>query len=361
MENADKVYTDLQKHLDKQAVGFPATKSGVEIRILKELFTPEQAGLTLHLNYQPQSVREIFNSVKGKGMSLKKVKSMLEEMETNGAILSTIQNGTERYFTIPLVVGIWEMRWLANKATPQFMADFGEYGSSGFGKTFVSTKVSQTRIIPVEKSISVGHRVTTYDHIREIINSTDGQIGVGRCMCREIAKQRGQPCKITSRQETCMAFSDWARHFIKFGIFREINRKEALEVIRQNEEDGLVLQPTNYQKIDFVCSCCGCCCGILTSLKRLPKPAENWAHNFYAEVDTEVCTGCGTCVERCQMNAAVLNEENGFSTINLDRCIGCGNCVASCPSGALRLVKMEKVTVPPQDSTNLYKILAEKK
>lgn len=45
MTNADKVYVELQQHLDKLAVGFPATKSGVEIRILKELFNPEQASL----------------------------------------------------------------------------------------------------------------------------------------------------------------------------------------------------------------------------------------------------------------------------------------------------------------------------
>ena len=59
MENADKVYSDLQQHLDKQAVGFPATKSGVEIRILKHLFNPEQASLALHLTYKPQSAADI--------------------------------------------------------------------------------------------------------------------------------------------------------------------------------------------------------------------------------------------------------------------------------------------------------------
>jgi Na+-translocating ferredoxin:NAD+ oxidoreductase subunit B len=51
MENADVVYKELQKHLDKQAVGFPATQSGIKIRILKELFNSEQASLALHLNY----------------------------------------------------------------------------------------------------------------------------------------------------------------------------------------------------------------------------------------------------------------------------------------------------------------------
>ena len=43
MERNDKIYIKLQKHLDNQAVGFPATKTGVEIRLLKHIFTPEEA------------------------------------------------------------------------------------------------------------------------------------------------------------------------------------------------------------------------------------------------------------------------------------------------------------------------------
>ena len=40
MKNVEDVdiYRKLQEHLDKYAVGFPATKSGVEIKVLKHLF-----------------------------------------------------------------------------------------------------------------------------------------------------------------------------------------------------------------------------------------------------------------------------------------------------------------------------------
>ena len=80
MDNADKIYNELQQHLDKQAVGFPATKSGVEIRILKELFNPEQASVALHITYQPQSAADIHKNVKDSGISLEKVKSLLKKM-----------------------------------------------------------------------------------------------------------------------------------------------------------------------------------------------------------------------------------------------------------------------------------------
>jgi hypothetical protein len=35
MDQVDQAFIKLQKHLNNQAVGFPATKTGVEIRILK--------------------------------------------------------------------------------------------------------------------------------------------------------------------------------------------------------------------------------------------------------------------------------------------------------------------------------------
>jgi electron transport complex protein RnfB len=84
VENTEKVYSDLQKHLDKQAVGFPATKSGVELRILKELFSPEQANLALHINYKPQSAREIHNSVKASGISLEKSRACWKRWKETG-------------------------------------------------------------------------------------------------------------------------------------------------------------------------------------------------------------------------------------------------------------------------------------
>ena len=234
-----------------------------------------------------------------------------------------------------------------------------EMRAGEFGRAYTSTKVSQMRTIPVGKSITVEHHVTTYDNIRDIINNTSDPIVINRCMCRMGAAARGNPCKKTHREETCMAFGEWAKLAVAGGV-RPISKEEALEIMRQNEEDGLVLQPNNYRKVDFVCACCGCCCGILKVQKALPDPAVVWAHNFYATVDAGSCTGCGTCVERCQVNAIGIDEKSGAAVIGLERCIGCGNCVVTCASEAIKLVKKEEETVPPVDAPALYRMLAER-
>jgi Na+-translocating ferredoxin:NAD+ oxidoreductase subunit B len=357
LENTDKIYVELQKHLDKQAVGFPATKTGVELRILKELFTPEQAGVALHLSVEPKSAVQVHEEMQASYITVEKVAQLLIEMVKNGAITAKEENGNYYFFTMPLLVGIAEMH--GSRATPQFWQDFFSYIAEGFGRAYNSTKVSQMRTIPVEKSITVEHHVTTYDNIRDIINNTCDPIVVNPCMCRMGAAARGNPCKITHHEETCMAFGEWAKLAVKGGA-TPISKEKALEIMRQNEEDGLVLQPNNYQKVDFVCACCGCCCGILGLQKALPNPAVVWAHNYYAAVDAQSCTGCGTCVERCQVNAINIDENNSAAVINLERCIGCGNCVVTCPSQALKLVKKAEETVPPADAPALYRMLAER-
>lgn len=360
MNESEKVYRDLQKHLDKQVVGFPATKSGSEIRILKRLFTPEEASLAMHLSYQPCSAREFFDIVKPEGMSLADVEKLLDGMRAKGAIGRIIKENARYYFTWPLVVGMYE--WQLERLTPEFLDDISKYCSDrNFGLAFLGTRLPQMRTIPVEKSLRVEHHVTTYDNVREIINGTDDPIGIVECICRKGAKIKGRPCRKTSRLETCMCFGEWAIEGIRQGVARAISKDEALEIMRQSEEDGLVLQPSNDKKIEFICACCGCCCGMLTVLKTLPKPVDFWATNYYAVVNAESCNGCGTCVERCQMNAARIDEKTGVAGVNPDRCLGCGLCVTSCPSEAINLVRKEKETVPPEDLESLNKIIAENK
>ena len=48
------VYRKLQEHLDNMPVAYPATKSGVEIRLLKHLFTEREAELALEISAIPE-------------------------------------------------------------------------------------------------------------------------------------------------------------------------------------------------------------------------------------------------------------------------------------------------------------------
>ena len=109
-----------------------------------------------------------------------------------------------------------------------------------------------------------------------------------------------------------------------------------------------------------MCACCGDCCGMLGMIKNFPRPVDVVASNYYAQVDTELCEGCGTCVTRCQMEA--VKVEDNLSSIDLARCIGCGVCVPTCPEKAISLVKKDRETVPPETPEDLFdRILAGKR
>jgi Na+-translocating ferredoxin:NAD+ oxidoreductase RNF subunit RnfB len=150
-----------------------------------------------------------------------------------------------------------------------------------------------------------------------------------------------------------------AEYCLELGIGRAIAKEEVLEILRKAQESGLVLQPENSQRPEFICCCCGDCCGILRGLKQFPHPADFYASNYYSEVNPELCTGCEECIDICQLDA--LTMVDSVATINLDRCIGCGNCVPICSSSAIELQKKEEELLPPEDTAALYMSIMSKK
>lgn len=360
MNAENKLYRDLQKHLDEQTIGFPKTESGSDIRLLKHLFHPKEAEMAMLLTYKYEPIEKIEERGKKIGQSIEEIERVLDRTARRGMIGYREKDGVKQYRIIHYAYGMLEVALL--NPTPEFLKAHKEYSEEGtFWKEFLSTKVPQMRTIPIEKSINIEHHIGSYDEIRNIIETTEDPIVTLECVCRKGAERRGAPCKQTTRKETELAFHDLAKHFIHSGHGREVSKEEALKIIRKNEEENLVLQPSNAQGPDFVCACCGCCCGILRLHKEIPKPVDIWATNFFAEVNTDLCTGCGTCVESCQTGAMKMDEKEGISVVDLMRCLGCGLCVSSCPEEAIVLQKKEKQVIPPQTGEELNEVIMSHK
>ena len=356
MEQNEQVYMKLQKHLDKQAVGFPSTRSGVEIKILKHIFTPQEAEIACCLNYKLEPLKTIFNRAGHRVDSPEELERCLDRIQKKGGIESKIKHGIMHYCNAPLIVGMYEYQ--LNRLTPEFIKDFNEYTSGkDFGIEFLSTKLPQMRTIPVAKSIRPHHNVSTFDEVATLIRQAEGPFVIYECICRKKKSMGGKPCKKTDRQETCLAIGNMARMKLQSGAGREITRDETMSIIEKNQRQGLVLQPSNTQKAEFICSCCGCCCGMLRTHKVLPKPLDFWASNFYAKVNRDTCEGCGACEKRCQVTAIRAAEKKQPAAVNLDRCLGCGVCVPSCPTQSIALVKKSREVRPPQTREDLNEII----
>jgi ferredoxin len=165
----------------------------------------------------------------------------------------------------------------------------------------------------------------------------------------------GEPCQQTEIRETCLLFGDFAKETVASGVGRSLSKEEMLGMIERANEIGQVLQPQNIQDPKFICCCCGCCCAILKTVKNLPRPAEYFDTNYFAEVDGELCTECRNCSDRCEMDA--IEGNGGPSSVDLLRCIGCGLCVSTCPEGAIQLREKEEARTPPRSQDDLYKTI----
>jgi electron transport complex protein RnfB len=348
--NEEDVYRKLQRHLDRMPVPFPPTESGVEIRMLKRLFTPGEARVVLALSMIPEPAGVVHRRIR-REMSLEKLREALENMAERGLIVRLSGAGEPRYGKSPLVVGFYEAQ--VNRLTEAFERDFVQYLDEAFGAALHSQRTQQMRTVPINQPIPLPDRpVARHDDISDYVRACEGPFAVMNCICQQGKDLVSEPCRVTGDREHCLTFGSAARMMVERGIGRSISRDEMLAFLQRADRDGLVLQPQNTQRPLFVCCCCGCCCGVLTTAKKLPRPAEFFGTNYHAEVASDACQECGTCATRCQMEAA--SDGDGPATVDLSRCIGCGLCVSTCPSGAMRLVAKPHEKVPPEDMAKLY-------
>jgi electron transport complex protein RnfB len=329
MEN---VYERLRERLDDMATGFPSTESGVEIRILKKLFTESEADLFVKLRPIPESPKDI---AKRLDLSTDLLADQLEEMARKGLLFRVRKGQNVRYAAVPYVVGIFEFQ--LNHADEEFARDNEEYFESTFGKTIMGFQTPVMRTIPIDRQLVVDYPVAPFEDVLEIIDNQK-TIALAPCICRTTKDLIGERCD--KPLEACFSFGSHAAYYVENGMGRYISKAEAREIVIANEKAGLVMQPFNSQIAGGMCSCCGCCCGVLRGIKSQPVPADSVKSNYYAVVDVDECTGCETCMDRCQMDAISMVDD--IAQLNLDRCIGCGLCITTCPTEALSLVKKDE-------------------
>jgi Na+-translocating ferredoxin:NAD+ oxidoreductase subunit B len=336
------VYHDLREQLDQYSVGFPATESGIELRILEKLFSEEEASMFLNLGMMLETPQAVAARL---GMDPDEVAVLLDHMAEKGLIFRLKKGDAAKYAAAPFVVGSFEFQV---KDLDRELAELTEqYFHEAFGKR-ISEYDAPMRTIPVNKAVDYAYPTAPYEDVRKLFDDKD-RIAVAECICK---KQQGLLDKGCDKpREVCFAFGSHGSYYVDKGMGRWVTREEALEIIDKCDEAGLVPQPFNAQDAGGLCNCCGDCCGILRSIKLHPRPVDKVICNYFAEVDSDLCTACETCMDRCQMEAISIGSEN-TAEIDLNRCIGCGLCVTTCPTDALSLKRKSDadIRIPPEKS-----------
>ncbi len=343
----ETVYRNLARHLDNLPGGFPPTESGVELRILKRLFTLEEAELAVHLTLIPEEPRVLARRAK---ITKAEAGGRLAEMAKKGLILSLAPKGKNvSYMAAQYVIGIWEYH--VNDLDPELIQDMNEYIPTLFSQD-VWKKTPQLRTIPVKRSITSQLDVMSYEMAEELVRDKKKAL-VAPCICRRERRMMDEGCD--KPEESCLVFGMGADYYQRNGLGRLIDQQEVLDILKKADKAGLVLQPGNSEKIVNICCCCGCCCGVLRTLKTYPDPANLVSTSFTIKADAESCKGCGVCEKRCQMDALRMEDEK--VVLDASRCIGCGLCVSTCPTQSLTLVRKPESEQPriPKDiiATNI--------
>ena len=79
-------YKKLQEHLDTLPVGFPRSKSGAEIRILKFIFTAKEAQIATKLSASYETAQAVHTRARELGMTVQELEQALDKMVSKGGI-----------------------------------------------------------------------------------------------------------------------------------------------------------------------------------------------------------------------------------------------------------------------------------
>ena len=326
-------YQRLAEFLDTLPQRYPLnTESGMELNILKHIFTPEDAEWFMRLKPLPETAEEIAGRI---GRDPEETGKTLYEMSKNGLIFRMGKPGSYRYMVTAFLVGIIEFQM--NRMTPALVKDMEEFAPALYEATWMRGETRDLRTIPVAEGVSADSEIMPYENAEEVIKSAR-HIAISDCMCRKMTALLDRPCD--RPMETCFHFGSGTHYFVENGLGRYISQEEALAILKKGVEAGLVCQLGSSQTPPAMCMCCGCCCGVLVELKKHHlRPSELVNSNFFARVDPDECTGCEICIDRCQMEAIRVDD---VARVDLDRCIGCGLCAVTCPTEAIRVYRKDK-------------------
>jgi NAD-dependent dihydropyrimidine dehydrogenase PreA subunit len=186
-------------------------------------------------------------------------------------------------------------------------------------------------------------QIIPYPVARKLVLQGAPDIAVFDCPCRAT---RENPCQPT---QVCMIVG---QPFVDFMVehhpakTRRVTQIEAVEILRAEHERGHVhaafFKDVMLERFYAICNCCKCCCGGIESMVKNGVPMMT-SSGFVAQVDEDLCAGCGDCESACAFGAIQVNEH---ATVVWEKCMGCGVCEGQCKTGGIALVRDERKGVP---------------
>ena len=169
-------------------------------------------------------------------------------------------------------------------------------------------------------------------------------IGLMTCACRR--SMRGLP---DEENFTCMGMGPgmykWERWPETYrGGMNFVTPEEAKDVLGVLNRRGLVHTVFTFGTpyLAGICNCDYPDCGALRNVIDLEVRVV-WKGHHVAEIDSELCNGCGLCIKRCQFGALSFSPSTLKAYIDPFKCYGCGLCRNPCTPDAIEMVERAKL------------------
>jgi len=360
-KTAKSSYKKLEERLNQFPQGAPPSET--LYKILKILFTEREAGIVARLPIRPFTVEKASRILKKKPEVTEKI---LDELAGRAILLDSRDQGVKKYVLPPPMAGFFEFSMmrvredLDQELLAELYYQYLNVEEDFIKELFLSTETKLGRVFVQEEVLSQDNLVHILDFERasHIIEETD-HIGISTCYCRHKMQHAGKACD--NPLEICMTLNSTADSLIRHGHARRVETEECLELLHRAYEENLVQCGENVrQEPSFICNCCGCCCEALVAVKKFGALNPIETANYLPVQDEKSCTGCGRCLEACQVGVITENNESNIN-IDIDSCLGCGICVRACPSGSLSLRRREREIITPVNSVHRSVLMAIEK
>ncbi len=323
------VWERLADVLNKIPNSYAHIDDNTHLEVLKWIFTEEEADLASRMKLMGETVDEMALRL---NMELTALTPLLERMAKKGQIRAWNSSTGRRYALLPFAVGIYEEQ--LGRMDSEFARLIEGYFMKGKGTGLFDTEPAIFKVIPVNKAIQSEVEIKPYQIAENMIENAKSW-GLRECICKKQQALLENPCKYPT--SVCIIFARKENAFDESELTKPITKDEALQKLRESEEAGLVHCTMNVQQgHNYICNCCTCCCNVLRGVSLSDQPHAFVKSDYLISIDEDLCSGCGTCVERCQFDALSIPED--VAVANIERCIGCGVCTVTCPENAMSLI-----------------------
>ena len=356
------VYERLADAMDAQPAGFTRTPNKLEIKLLRLVFTPEEALVASTMSRTLETAAEIAKRV---GLDEAEATVLLESMiprrmvradtlalETGVKGLGKVEakpgeapqvETVKKYRLQPFLVGWYESYLQESKPTStEFARVYEQYVIEGGGEKIFCPRPGPQGVIPYRGSL----RPEWLE--REPHNDIDAHFQrhdrflVIDCVCKnEKVAAHGHSCALPNKRCGFVGMPPVVP--LSENV---ITREEAITLWNELDAMGTMVVEGFYgftmgaEAPQFVggCHCCGCCCSILNAARLAPLAETIQRSNYRVLKNTETCASCGECIRRCQFFAHTFDKATDEKPVyHRDKCVGCGACGMGCPTGSLHL------------------------